>query len=135
MLNKQLITDIQKSLSKEPKVKLAYVLGSAAAGRTGSESDFDLAIVVDDKANVQYERIYGLVHHINFPKNLDLSIVDKNSSPLFLFQIISTGSCVYQKYPEFRISFEAFVSRNYYDSAHLRKIYYSYLKGKFSHAN
>jgi len=135
MIDNKLISDIQNSLAKDPKINLAYILGSAVSGRTRADSDFDLAIVVDDKGRVEYEKIYKLIYHINFPKNLDLSIVDENSSPLFLFQIVSGGKCVYQKSERFRASFEAFVSRNYYDNAHLRKIYYSYLKEKFSYAN
>ena len=72
---------------------------------------------------------------IDFPKDLDLSVVDKNSSPLFLFQIVSTGQCIYQSSEKEKVSFEAFTLGNYYDTAHLRKIYYSYLKDKFSYVN
>lgn len=135
MIDKKLISQISASLSKEPKIKLAYVLGSAVSGRSRAESDFDLSLVADDKSKVDYDDIYRLISHIQFPKDLDLSIVDKDSSPLFLFQIISTGKCIFQKSDQEKINFEAFVLKNYYDSAHLRKIYFSYLKEKFSYAS
>lgn len=134
MIDEKPVNQIREALSKEPKVKLAYVLGSVVSGRSVKESDFDLCLAVDDKSKVDYEGIYRLISHIQFPKDLDLSIVDKNSSPLFLFQIISTGECVFQKSDQEKINFEAFVLKNYYDTAHLRNIYFSYLKEKFNYA-
>lgn len=134
MIDDKLISQIDISLSKEPKVKLAYILGSVISGRVKTGSDFDLAVVVESSDKTDYKHIYKLVSDIDFPKDLDLSIVDKNSSPLFLFQIISTGQCIYQRSQEEKVSFEACTLKNYYDTAHLRKIYYSYLKDKFSYA-
>lgn len=135
MIDKKLISGIHKALSKEPKIKLAYALGSSVSGRAVNDSDFDLVVVVNNKESIDYQYLYNLISDISFPKDLDLSMVDKNSSPLFLFQIIGTGICVYQKSEKIRISFEAYVLKNYYDNAHLRKIYYSYLKQKFPYAN
>ncbi len=135
MLDTTMISQIDTSLSKEPKIKLAYVLGSVISGRAKTDSDFDLAIIVDNASKIDYEYIHTLISDINFPKDLDLSVVDKNSSPLFLFQIVSTGQCIYQRSEKEKIAFEAFTLGNYYDTAHLRKIYYSYLKDKFSYVN
>lgn len=135
MLNKKLASQIKDSLSKEPKIKLAYVLGSVVSGRERADSDFDLAVVVDDKAKISYDQVYKLVSRLGFPKSLDLSIVDKSSSPLFLFQITSTGRCIYKKSDKEKVSFESFVMKNYYDSAHLRNIYSSYLKERFPYVH
>lgn len=135
MINQNLTSQIKKALSKEPKIELAYVLGSSVSERVKEDSDFDLAVIVEDVSKIDYKQIYNLISHISFPKDLDLSVVDKNSSPIFMFQIISTGKCVYQKSEQDKVYFEAFTARNYYDSAHLRKIYYSYLKDKFKYAN
>lgn len=131
MIDKKLVPQIREALFKEPKVKLAYVLGSVVSGRERTDSDFDLAVVVNDVTKINYDQIYQLVFSLHFPKDLDLSIVDKSSSPLFLFQITSTGRCVYQRSNEEKVSFEAYVAENYYDTAHLRNIYYSYLEKKF----
>lgn len=135
MINQRLVLQINNALSKEPRIKLVYILGSVVSGRAKEDSDFDLAVVVEDKTKIEYKQIYNLLSRIHFPKDLDLSVVDKNSSPLFLFQAISTGNCLYQKSEEDRVNFEAFVLNNYYDSAHIRKIYHSYLKDKFPYAN
>lgn len=135
MVDQHLVTQINTALSTEPKIKLAYVLGSSVSGRTKKGSDFDLAVVVDDSTKIDYKQIYSLISHISFPKDLDLSVVDKTSSPVFLFQIITTGKCIYQSSHQVKISFESFTAKNYYDNAHLRKIYYFYLKDKFTYAN
>lgn len=134
MIDKKLISEIHKALSKEPRIKLAYVLGSSVSGRAVNDSDFDLAVVADNKERIDYQYLYNLISSIKLPKDLDLSLVDKDSSPLFLFQIIN-GVCVYLRSRKERVFFEAFVLKNYYDNAHLRKIYYSYLKQKFPYAN
>lgn len=135
MIDNKLISQINISLSREPKIKLAYVLGSVISGRAATDSDFDLAVIVDSADKIDYKYIYSLISDIDFPKDLDLSVVDKNSSPLFLFQIIGTGQCIYQRSQEEKNSFEAYTLKNYYDNAHLRKIYYSYLKDKFTYAS
>lgn len=135
MVNERLTSQIYTALSKESKIILAYILGSVVRGRAGVDSDFDLAIVVEDIKKIDYKYVYELVFPIKLPKDLDLSVVDKSSSPLFLFQIISTGKCVYQKSGQEKVLFEAFVLRNYYDTSYIRNIYYSYLKDKFPYAN
>lgn len=135
MIDKGIILQIGVSFSKEPKIKLAYALGSVVSKRAKPDSDFDLAVVVGNKHQIDFNGVYNLISPISFPKDLDLSVVDKNSFPLFLFQMISTGECLYQKSEKIRISFEADVLRNYYDNAHLRNIYHSYLKDKFPYAS
>lgn len=135
MISDKLMAQLKQCFAKEPKIKLAYVFGSAVSGRVKSESDFDLGVMVDDASKISYGQVYRLIADLSFPKDLDLSIVDKNSSPLFLFQIISTGKCAYRRSEEEKIFFEAFVLKNYYDNAHLRKIYNSYLKDKFPDAS
>lgn len=135
MLDPNLISQVKKCLSVSPKIISAYVLGSSVTGRTGENSDFDLAIVVEEKRDITQDQVYNLISKIRFPKDLDLSLVDKNSSPIFLFQIISTGMCIYQRSQNEKVDFEAFVLRKYYDTQHIRNIYYSYLKSKFPYAN
>ncbi len=135
MLNRKLILKIKQSLSKRPEILGTYVLGSAVSGNVHQESDFDLAVVVKNKEKISDNQVYDLLSHIQFPKDLDLSVIDKNSSPLFLFQAISKGQCVYFRSDEERVEFESFVAKNYYDTAHIRSIYYSALQEKFPYAS
>lgn len=132
MIDSGLKKQIQQSLSQNQQVVAAYVLGSFISGQAGKESDFDLAVVVRNKAKLYEKQIYQSLAHIHFPKNLDLSVVDRSSSPLFLFQMISKGEGVYEKSTTDKVKFEAFVLHIYYDNAHMRNIYYAQLKHKFS---
>lgn len=124
--------EIKEALSKNPKIISGYILGSYLSGNTNSESDFDLAVVVNNK--LTESEVYDLIKKIKFPRDLDLSVVNKDSSPLFLFQIVSTGKRIYEKNFFEAIAFEDFSLHNYYDTAYLRKLNYSYLKQKFAYA-
>lgn len=132
MISTGLISQIQKALQKEAGILAAYVIGSQVGEKARQESDFDLAVVVENKKLLNEDKIYELIRHLEFPKDLDLSVVDRSSSPLFLFQVISHGQKIYSQDPLKTASFEAFVLHYYYDTQHLRDIYYQSLKHKFS---
>lgn len=128
----KIISDIQKALKKEPRILSAYVFGSYAKGIYNKESDFDIAIVVANKKLITEDAAYELLKDIPFPKDPDISIVDKTSSPIFLFQIIKSGARIYARDENRANAFEAYVLRYYYDTQHLRNIYNYYLKEKFA---
>ncbi|MCL4389861.1 MAG: nucleotidyltransferase domain-containing protein [Patescibacteria group bacterium] len=134
MIDSHLATQIKEALAKEPQVLAAYVVGSVAAGTAGAESDFDLVLVVNSRGRFDENRAYELVRQLPFPKDLDLSVVDRASSPLFLYQIISKGEKIYGRDQAAVNDFEAFTLHNYYDTAHLREIYHQALKNKFAYA-
>lgn len=134
MLDKQLHLKIKAGLAKEPGILAAYVIGSAASGRMTPESDFDLAVVTQNRRQVNERRVYELVRRLKFPKDLDLSVVDTASSPLFLYQIVSKGRKIYAQNQAAVNRFEAFSLHNYYDTAHMREIYNRALKRKFTYA-
>lgn len=128
------ISQLRNAFKKEPQILVAYVFGSYAKETAISESDFDLAVVINYKETNSEKKIYNLIKEISFPKNLDISVVNRRSSPLFLFEIVSRGQRVYVSDEFAACEFEAFVLNNYYDNSHLRNIYYSYLKDKFPFA-
>lgn len=66
-LSKKLVSEIGQALVKEPQILAGYVVGSIVNGEVGTKSDFDLAVI------------------------------DKTSSPLFRFQMISKGKRVYER--------------------------------------
>lgn len=134
MISEELISKIKQVLEKEPQVIAAYIVGSIIKGRETKESDFDLAVVVDNKKLLDEDRVYEMIRSIDFPKDLDLSVVDQSSSPLFLFQIIK-GQRIYERNNASVVNFEAFALHNYYDTQYIRNIYRDSLKTKFSYAN
>ncbi len=125
------VSDIQKQLKKEPRILASYIFGSFALGTNNKESDFDIAVVVENKKLLKDEHVYELLKDVSFPTNPDISIVDKTSSPIFLFQIIKSGTRIYTRDDIVVTSFEAYVLKDYYDTQHLRNIYNYYLKEKF----
>lgn len=131
----KLAIEISRALGGEAEIVGAYLAGSFAAGETRPESDVDLVVAVKRKQADTASRIYSLIKEIEFPKDLDLTVVDKKSSPLFLFQVVSKGKRIYQSSASASVAFEAAVLRGYYDTAHLRNIYFSYLKDKFPSRN
>lgn len=133
-ISDDLIRQIQNRTGKEANILAVYLFGSLPKGHASHESDFDLAVVVDKKQPNSQDSIYELIKGIQFPKNLDLSVVDRASSPLFLFQVVGKGQRIYERNRSDRVQFEAFVLHNYYDTVHLRAIYERHLKKKFSAA-
>lgn len=125
----KLAAEISRAFGGEAEVVGAYLAGSFVRGEARPESDVDLVVAVKRKQADTASRIYSLIKEIEFPKDLDLTVVDKKSSPLFLFQVVSKGKRIYKS--KGLTEFEAEVLRGYYDTAHLRNIYFSYLKDKF----
>lgn len=122
---------IARALSTDERILAAYVIGSAVRGDATAESDFDLVVVCNVRS-VSDDHVYELIRHISFPRDLDLSVVDASSSPIFLFQIVSHGVMVYEASRQARVQFEAYALHAYYDTAHLRAIYARYLPERFS---
>jgi len=129
MLAKKIIKQIQKQIQKQPEVLAVYCFGSFSKRKITKESDLDLAFVMSKTTTP--DKIYNLIREISFPKDIDVSVVNKSSSPLFLYEIIS-GKRLYTTNEMVAEGFEAYVLKNYYDNAHIRNIYYHYLKDKFS---
>lgn len=135
MVDRNLILQIREALQKVPYILAAYVIGSSTTDVFTKESDFDIVIVMENRDTASVDVVYKLLSHIHYPRDLDLSIVDSHSSPLFLFQIVSTGDRIYSRSEVEAAYFEANVLKTYYDTSHLRNIYFSYLRNKFPYGN
>jgi len=131
-MNNNLHSRIQKALKNNPEILAVYVIGSTVSKRLTDKSDFDLVVVTQNKKVTTDDDVYELIRHIKFPRNLDLSVVDKSSSPIFLYQVIAKGERIYEKSKSQVNNFEAFVLHNYYDTSHLRNIYEKSLREKIS---
>lgn len=127
-----LLQQLKKIFKRNQSILAVYLIGSYAKKTVKSNSDFDLVVVVDNSKTVDFDQIYASIQHLKFPKNLDLSIVDNNSSPLFLFETVSKGIKIYERNLHESVKYEANALHRYYDTQHIRNIYYSYLKNKFA---
>lgn len=131
-MNSEKIQDKLKELFKSyPQIIAVYLYGSQIGDYAFSKSDLDVAAVADDLAAVDYGELYLKINQILKDKEIDLRIVTKETSITFIFQVISSGQCIYQRSQQQRVQFEARILNEYYDGEHMRNIYDSYLKSYF----
>jgi len=123
------------SIFKGLPVRACYLYGSQTGENANKESDYDLAVFVDDKKKINYRNLLSKIGLIFFnPEKLHLTIVDLNSSsPFFLYQIIKNGKLLYEKHSKDRILFESFIMRLYFDDQYRNAIYYQKLKDTYAH--
>ena len=114
-------------------VTAVYVHGSRVKGYAAPDSDTDIAIVVKDKSKLKigswstYDAASEIGDVLSGVKEPDVRVVDKDSSPVFLFEIIKNGQILYGKDLESRVEFESQVMQRYYDTEKMHSIYRTYL--------
>lgn len=127
--------EIQKKLidilSMNTYILACYLFGSRVSNNADTSSDLDVAIAATSRKFCQELDILPELSRISFPAEIDVSVVDLSVSPLFLYQIISKGMCIYEKSKVERVEFESKVQRIYYDTQHMRDIYHLYLEKSF----
>jgi len=130
---KELPDDLQDRLATLPAllagegVLIAYLFGSTA--RDGSGQDVDLALLMPEG-----ERPYQLQEAIN--QHLDTERVDivdlRRASPFLRYEIMSTGSCIYEAVEHLHVDYELRWLREYKDTAWLRRHQEQLLRDKLS---
>jgi predicted nucleotidyltransferase len=109
------------ALAELAEVRLAFLFGSHARGRSRAESDFDIAILVDDEAAradrwLLLRRLAGRLGRA-VPSPL-LDIVLLNDAPALLRQrILRDGVVLYARAPAERVRFALATIREYQDGA------------------
>jgi len=105
-------------LSKQERVKLAYLFGSVAEGKEGKLSDVDLAVFLDESLskkeilNLQLKVISELTSILKTDK-VDLTVM--NNAPLLLkYNIIKHGKILKQDI-EIKIRVESEILSDYLD--------------------
>lgn len=119
---------------KDLPVKACYLYGSQTGVNKNEESDYDIAVFVDDKSRIDYRKLLSKIG-TNFlsVEKLHLTIVDLNSSsPFFLYQIIKNGKLLYEKRSRSHVLLESFVMRLYFDDQYRNSIYYQRLKDSYA---
>ncbi len=125
------LENLQKYLKEQLEVVAAYFYGSRVSGYHKEKSDLDLAIVVDEVTKVDYLQLYPVVSKVFPDFEVDLRIVDQDSQPSFLFEVLKNGKCIYKRNEPDRVRFETKAMIDFYDSAHIRDIYDHYLTKYF----
>jgi len=131
VLDKKTIRKIQKILQGQPNVIAAYLFGSTARGQTHPKSDLDIGVVLKDEESLSFGELVSLMTMIDeaVPDfKVDVRPIVKRSSPLFVFNVIKEGRPIYVKSEKERVQFEVAALKRFYDTQHLRDVYYSYLQ-------
>ncbi len=98
-----------------PGIVAGYLFGSYVRGEETPWSDLDLAVLYRGKVVLAQElRLSRLVADVLGGREVD--IVSLNGKPVtFQFEVLSTGSLIYDPYPEEEIEFRWSVTRRYLD--------------------
>lgn len=127
MLDQDTLDKLKKALSKQP-VKLAYLYGSYARGQENAKSDIDIAIVLEKEHG---KMVFGFPADISVHipgKEIDLRVVNEKTEPVFLRTVLKDGFLLYAKDEKTRTDFETKAMKTFFDTEHLRKLHYYYLK-------
>lgn len=129
ILTKNQVQKMKDIFSQLKEIKAVYLFGSRIKGYDVEKSDLDMAVFVDDKRKISLRKILSLFNKkkVSFPFEIDVSIVDLSSSPLFLFQIIKNGRFIYSKSPKQKAGLESKIMHIFNDTQHIRNIYHQYL--------
>ncbi len=114
----QLIAVVKGVIQDHPEIKLAYLFGSQATGRTGDMSDFDFAFYADEKDT---RRLYDLKFTLSDKisrtlktDKVDIIILNLTESPELKYNIIKDGKLFYCEEP-FKVLIEPRILNEYFD--------------------
>lgn len=134
--NKFNIKPALKAKLKKEAVNLAYLYGSYARGDYHTESDVDIAVLLDSKIKeseyLKKVLKISVLFEDQYP-NKEIGLVLLNQiSPLLKQNIIVEGKELYCANQDERILFENRALHEYEDTRHLRKIYNEVLKERIN---
>jgi len=114
------LPQITEYLHNDPKISAAWLFGSVATGKDGTDSDIDIAVLF----------VPGLSKHERFDLKLclageltrmagrDVDVVDMQSAPLYLqHQVRKAGRLIVEKDHAYRMAFDVHSRREYFDFA------------------
>ncbi|MBE9542875.1 MAG: nucleotidyltransferase domain-containing protein [Proteobacteria bacterium] len=99
----------------EPRIDLAYIFGSRAAGKEGPISDYDIAVLFSEPYTPGQR--YELAHKLKKKLMTDqVDLVVLNHAPVELrYAVIATGTILYEVSLEVRVEYEALTLSLYGD--------------------
>ena len=124
------LTDIFSNLP----VRACYLYGSQAKNQEREDSDYDLAVFVENKNKVNYRDFLSILNANFFnPEKLHLILVDLNSSsPLLLYQIVKNGQLFFENHRGGHVELESYIMRLFFDDQYRNQIYYQKLKKSYA---
>lgn len=124
-------------LFKKNNIKACYFFGSQnnnSFRQPADKGDYDIALFVNDRNKVDNkELLKQFINVFRYQDKLHLSVADlKNSSPVFLYQIIKKGVLVYEEKKDSHIALESKILHFYFDDQYRNNLYYNFLRQKYA---
>lgn len=123
-IDHDLVTQLREALLAAGGVRLAYLFGSRAKERARPESDYDVAVLVEERdvedARSKKNAIFRLAGALGRVVPSDrIDIVLLNDAPALLrHEVIRDGWILVEGDPGLRVRFEAGSRREYFDGQH-----------------
>lgn len=114
----QEIKNVIPIFEKYPEVKLAYLFGSHATGKTGPLSDYDFAVYLDEKdSSKRFDirlKLMGDISSVLKTDEVDLAVLNDLDEPELKYNIIKDGILLIEKEP-FKVIVEPGIMVEYFD--------------------
>ena len=116
-------------LARKYKINTFYVFGSQATGKTTKLSDYDFAVLLDDKVpaekygDYQIKIISELLRLVK-SDHIDLVILNNKKIPLLLkYNVIKDGKILFEKNKNKRVNLEVNILRRWLDWQYFEKMW------------
>ncbi|MEW5907669.1 MAG: nucleotidyltransferase domain-containing protein [Patescibacteria group bacterium] len=117
-MNENKLSNLKKIFKFYPQIKLVYLFGSRAKGKTGPLSDYDFAFYIDEKDKKKvFELKFKLMDEITNElktDKVDIIMLDTTEGPEIKYNIIKEGKLIYGKEP-YKILIEPKIFNEYFD--------------------
>lgn len=117
-LNKAVADALTGYLNRCQDVVAAYLFGSRARGTGRERSDIDVAVLfagIEDKLQ-RFDRRLEIIIDLERVTGKKVDVIDIQAAPLLLqHQILKDGILLVDKDPHYRVAFEVWSRRTYFD--------------------
>ena len=119
-------------MSKRREIQAAYIFGSVVSGRSRTNSDIDIAVLLNPKSLHLKSLDYRLKLASEMSSAIGRSDVDliilNEAPPVLAHQVVSKGQLVFERSAAARVDFQVRTVNAYLDTEPMRALYRSYLK-------
>lgn len=114
----KVITEINKRLAKNPQVLAAYLFGSRARGTIHPDSDFDIAVLLNQNKKYSLYDEGAIVSELEGvgDAKIDTTVLN-GKSPILAFEAISPQKVILSRNNNLRAEYEVSVYNSYFDDA------------------